>query len=252
MPNLLELTHFLDNYLNVKKTPDYPTAYNGLQAGEEKPIKTVAGAVDASYNSIKEAVDKGVDLLIVHHGLYWQGVEMLTKAWRKKCKLILESNIAIYSSHIPLDIHPEVGNSPLLAKHLGLKNITPCHPWKGINLAVKGSYGKTRDQLAEDLTRITGAPPTTCLAGPDTIDELVVITGGAGSEIAKIHDQGYSHYLSGEGSHWIMPYAEENELNLFLAGHYRTETFGVKAVCSLLNERFDLQTINLSHAKNVL
>jgi len=185
-----EIVAFLDDYLQIKSTPDYPNAYNGLQAGENREIKTVAASVDADIDSIREAVEKNVDLLIVHHGLYWQGVETLTNAWREKCKLILESGINIYSSHIPLDIHPEVGNSTLLAKAIGLEEITPCLPWKGVNLAVKGTANLDQQEVVNKLKEILGKEPLGILSGEKLIQELWIITGGAGSEITTINDHG--------------------------------------------------------------
>ena len=252
MTKLNEIVGFLDDYLKIKSIPDYPNAYNGLQAGEDIEIKTVAAAVDADIDSIKEAIEKNVDLLIVHHGLFWQGVEPLTGSWREKCNLILESGICIYSSHIPLDIHPEVGNSALLAKALNLKNIKACHPWKGVNLAIKGNLNNSGQGLTQKLQSLLGKKPTALLHGEEIIDELYIITGGAGGELANLFKTGAKNFLTGEGSHWNTVYAKENKMNLFLAWHYLNETFGIKEVTNLISRRYKLKTKQISHPKIAL
>ena len=156
---LSSIVEWLDSYLDTKNIPDYPNAHNGLQAENNGTVTKVASAVDASLDSIREAVDQGVDLLIVHHGLYWQGVEMLTSSWKEKCELILNNNLAIYSSHIPLDAHPEVGNNVLLAEALGLQDITPCFPWKGIQLGMKGTLNQHRNELVQRMENTLGQKP---------------------------------------------------------------------------------------------
>ncbi len=241
---LLKIVAWLDEYLDQKNIPDYPNAYNGLQVENSGKVEVIASAVDASLDTIKEAVEKEVDLLIVHHGLYWQGVEMLTDSWREKCKLLLDHDIAVYSSHIPLDIHPEVGNNVLLAKALDLTDIEHCLGWKNINIGVKGKLKKSRDTLAEDLHNLLGISPFTCFRGEELIDDLYIITGGAGTQIRTIYENGGRNFLSGEGTQWTVPYAEEKKMNYILANHYATETFGVNKItelaCSQFNKRKEL------------
>ena len=249
---LQQITTWLDTYLNHAHTPDYPTAYNGLQVENNGEVSHIGCAVDASLDTIYQAIEQGVDLLLVHHGLYWQGVEMLTGSWREKCKLLLEHNIAVYSSHIPLDIHPEVGNNILLAQALGMQDITPCLPWKSINIALRGTLGIHRDELIERLTSITHVTPFTCLRGPEIIDDLFLITGGAGSQITEIHQLGGENFLTGEGTQWTVPYAEEKQMNYFLGNHYATETLGVKALADMIKTRFNLNKSTFLRTNNQL
>jgi len=164
---------------------------------------------------------------------------MLTGSWREKCKLLLDNDIAVYSSHIPLDIHPEVGNNVLLARALGLTDIEHCLGWKNINIGVKGKLNKSRDNLAEDLENILGIPPPfTCFRGDEIIDDLYIITGGAGTQIRSIYDNGGRNFLSGEGTQWTVPYAEEKRMNYILANHYASETFGVDKITELVASKF--------------
>ena len=233
-----EITNWLDTTLNHANIPDYPTAHNGLQVENNGEVKIIAAAVDASLDTIRIAAEQNVDLLIVHHGLFWQGVEMLTGSWREKCKILLDNNIAIYSSHIPLDIHPQFGNNVLLAKALGLTQIEHCINWKGIKIAVKGALNKNRDLFTNEISDLLNIQPHTCLRGDAYIEELYIITGGAGSQIKTIYETGGRSFLTGEGSQWTIPYAEEKEMNYFLANHYATELLGVEAIAKEASKGF--------------
>ena len=235
---LHKITSWLDDYLNHDSIADYPNAHNGLQVENSGNVQVVAAAVDASLDTIRKAAEENVDLLIVHHGLYWQGVEMLRGSWKEKCKLLLDNNIAVYSSHIPLDIHPEVGNNILLAKALGMTEIEHCIPWKNVNIGVKGKLNKNREQLKHSLTELLELEPFTCFRGENEIDELYLITGGAGTHLKEVYELGGKNFLSGEGSQWTVPYAEEKDMNYLLANHYATETFGVKELSKIIHEKF--------------
>lgn len=242
MTPLTEITTWLDSYLKIPEIPDYSGAHNGLQVENNGDVTRVGSAVDASLKSIQQAADLGVDLLVVHHGLYWQGVERLTGAWKEKCQLLLENNMALYSAHLPLDLHPQIGNNILLAQAIGLNTISPCLPWNGINLALKGTYNDSSSSLIHTLTELLGAEPQCILEGPEQIEELYIITGGAGSEITKISELGGKNFLTGEGSHWNAVYAQDHKMNLFLGTHYLTETFGVESLADLICEQFSLHS----------
>lgn len=252
MVELSEIINWLDKLLNTKNIPDYPNAHNGLQVENDGHVSKVCASVDASLNAIKYAAENDVDLLIVHHGLYWQGVEMLQGAWKEKCKLLLDNNIAIYSSHIPLDIHPTHGNNALLAQSLGLKDIRPCIDWKGIKLGLAGKINIHRSELSSRLETLLDSPITTCLTGEEHLDEVHIITGGAGSELTSVNQVGGKNFITGEGSHWNMVYAEENEMNLFLAKHYLTETFGVKSLTNEVKNNFNVKNVEFHKENNFL
>ncbi len=243
MAELSDINNWLDSLLNTKNIPDYTNAHNGLQVENDGQVSTICAAVDASLNAIEYAIENGVDLLIVHHGLYWQGVEMLKGAWKKKCELLLDNNIAVYSSHIPLDIHPKYGNNILFAQSLGLSDIKPCIDWRGVKLGLVGKANVHRDEFCAHAETLLNTSITTCLAGEEYLNEVYVITGGAGSELTNINKIGGKNFITGEGNHWNMVYAEENKMNLFLAKHYLTETFGIKAICNEVKNIFNVKTV---------
>jgi len=240
MARLEEVIDFLEAQLRTAEIPDYPGAHNGLQLQNGGEVSRVACAVDASYAVIQKAVAEGADLLVVHHGLFWQGVRPLTGANYEKFKLAMESGLAIYSSHIPLDVHPTYGNNVLLSRALGLGDGEAFFDWKGIKLGrracFEGSLGKFRDLLANAV----GGPVIMRGDEGSPVGEVGIVTGGAGSEIEAMAREGIETFVTGEGPHWSFPLAEELGVNVLHAGHYATETFGVKALGALLMKDFGI------------
>lgn len=230
MAELGEIVAFLDRELRVSSIPDYPGAMNGLQLANEGQVERIVAAVDASLPVIEEAAAGGPGLLIVHHGMFWQGAQPVTGAFYRKLKIAMESGLAIYSSHLPLDIHPVWGNNIILAKAIGLVDPEPFLEQRGIHLGLRGSWSGSRSELAEILRKTLGGAAHLCPGGPETVSKLGIITGGAGSEVVKAAAAGVDTFVTGEGPHWSYPLAEESGINLFYGGHYATETFGVKAI----------------------
>lgn len=247
MQTLVNITNFLDETLNTAAIEDFPGAHNGLQISNRKPISSVATAVDASLPVIRQAVEQNHDLLIVHHGLFWQGAQAITGHVYEKFALAIENNLAIYSSHLPLDAHPELGNNILLARKIGLIDPLPFNEWKGTPCGVRGLLKMPLAQLLEQLKTITQAPTHVCPAGPAITKNVGIVTGSAGSDVAKMAAQGIDTFITGEGPHWSYPLAEELEINLIYAGHYATETFGVNALGELLSQKFGLSHQFIDH-----
>jgi len=241
MASLDEVLEFLEAELRTSEIPDYSGAHNGLQLQNEGGIEKVACAVDASYAVIKKAVEDGADLLVVHHGLFWQGVRPLTGANYEKFKLAMESGLAVYSSHIPLDIHSEYGNNVLLSRALGLGDGEPFFDWKGIKLGRRGAFKGNLGEFRELLSRAVGGPVVMQGDVESAVGEVGIITGGAGSEGEAMAKEGIETFVTGEGPHWSFPLAEELGLNVLHAGHYATETFGVRALGKLLAENFGVK-----------
>lgn len=248
MSNVREITNFLDKELMINEIPDYPFAENGLQISSRKlEINKVASAVDASLPVIKKAIDQGVNMLIVHHGLFWNGIQKLEGAVFEKFALAIENGLAIYSSHIPLDIHKEYGNNTLLSQAIGLQNVVPFHEWKGIDLGLKGTFEGTRDELSKKLQSVLGYEVHMCPGGDEEVGCVGVITGGAGSEVQTIRDEGIDTFITGEGPHWSYTLGEEIGLNVLYGGHYATEVFGVKAIGEKLAVQFELDHVFIDH-----
>lgn len=247
MEDLNTIVQFLDETLNTKAVPDYPGAMNGLQLQNNGAVSKVACAVDASLPVIRKAVEAGADLLIVHHGLFWQGAQKFVDAQYSKLKEAMDANLAIYSSHIPLDIHPVYGNNAILAERVGLMHREPYHDWKGILLGIKGKTEMRLDELVQKVGLVVEAPVHVCKGGGDEVGTVGIITGGAGSEVSAMADAGIRTFITGEGPHWSYPLAEEMGVNLLYAGHYATETFGVRAISRLLEEKYKLNTQFIHH-----
>ena len=247
MIHLQEVCSFLDQELNIAGIPDYSGAMNGLQLENGGEVTKVAAAVDASLPVIEKAVDCGADLLIVHHGMFWQGAQMVTGAVYKKLKLAMDHGMAIYSAHIPLDVHPLYGNNALLVKALGMDDAVPFFDWKGIQLGLKQPLDIRRGELIARVSQAVGAPVHVCKGGEDSVGMVGVITGGAGAEISAMADCGIETFITGEGPHWSYPLAEELGVNLLYAGHYATETFGVKALAAELAARYGVLTEFVDH-----
>lgn len=247
MPKLAEIVRFADEMLRVSEIEDYPNALNGLQIENSGEVTKIGAAVDASAATFQMAIAREIDLLVVHHGFFWPGLRAITGASFRMLKLALEKNLALYSAHLPLDFHPEIGNNSLLAKALGLTNTKPFLTSKGQALGLQSETSLRRDELLAKLEESLGGPVRGIGAGPMETKRIGLITGGAGDEIYEAAREGVDTYITGEAPHWAAVAAEDLGLNLFLGGHYATETFGVKALAEKLADRFDLRWEFLDH-----
>lgn len=245
MTALADIVRFLDTALRIAEIPDYSGAVNGLQLQNDGNVTRVASAVDASLPVIRKAIAAGADLLVVHHGMFWQGVQPLTGAFYQKIHEAMKANLAIYSAHLPLDVHPQWGNNALLAEAIGISCSGTFLPYKGLDVGLTGEIDITREELRQRLETAVGGPVLLCPAGPERIRRVGLCTGGAGSEVASA--VGLDAFISGEGPHWSYSLAEEMALNLFLAGHYATETFGVRQLGEVLASRYGIDAIFLEH-----
>jgi dinuclear metal center YbgI/SA1388 family protein len=240
MTPLATLVSFLDRELQITEIPDYPGAVNGLQLANHGEVQRIVAAVDASLPVIEAAAAGGPGLLIVHHGMFWQGVQPLTGAFYRKIKIAMDAGLAIYSAHLPLDVHPVWGNNIQLAKAIGLIDPQPFFEWKGIQLGLRGTWQGSRAELAGILENAVNGRVHVCPGGPENITHIGLVTGGAGSEVAKAAAAGVDTFISGEGPHWSHPLALELGVNMLLAGHYATETSGVRALAAELGHGFGL------------
>jgi len=247
MANLQEVVSFLDQELNIGEIPDYPGALNGLQIENGGTVTKVAAAVDASLPVIEKAAEAGADLLLVHHGMFWQGAQRVTGAVYRKMKMAMDHGLALYSAHIPLDVHPVFGNNALLAKALNMNDAEPFFDWKGIKLGLRQEMNLSRNELCDLVSGAVESAVHVCPGGSGRVGMVGVITGGAGGEIAEIAANGIDTFITGEGPHWSYPLAEELGVNLLYAGHYATETFGVEALAKELAKRFSIDSQCIAH-----
>ena len=244
MTPLDDIATLLDTTLRVAEIHDAPVALNGLQVENNGCVTKVALAVDGSQRTIEDAIAAGADLLILHHGIFWSGLRPLTGWWKAKVQTALNANLAIYAAHLPLDLHPELGNNAGIARGLGLADITPEIDYHGTTIGLAGTYHGTVGQLRDAYAALTGAQVTGVIHNPAApAGRVVVCSGGAGEEIYQVQEKGYSTYLTGEENHWVSNAARDMGVNMLFAGHYATETFGVKSLGALLQEKFGLPTV---------
>jgi dinuclear metal center YbgI/SA1388 family protein len=237
---LSRLVHYSEKLLAHQGFPDYPGALNGLQLENNGQLTRIAAAVDANLLSIGEAVALGADLLLVHHGIGWSPLCPITGVRYQWLNLAMENNLAIYSSHLPLDAHPTLGNNILLAQALGIKKTKPFFLEKGIQLGRQAGVKINRDMLVQRYQKATGTQPLLLPFGPEIIQRIGIVTGGAGNHLEQAAAEGVDTFLTGEGNHWTFSKAQELEINVLYGGHYATETFGVQALAAHLSKKFKL------------
>jgi dinuclear metal center YbgI/SA1388 family protein len=245
--SLAAIVKHCDQLLRTKSIGDYDGAANGLQVESRGPITRIAATVDASLATVKLAIAAKADLLIVHHGLFWSPSHPWTGKKHELLRLLVENNLAIYSSHLPLDAHPKLGNNAQICAALGLKNLKPFFLTHGQTIGFKSQQIISRAELATRLERATGVKPKFIPGGDEICQRIGVVTGGAGGDLKIAADEGVDTFITGEGPHWTFALAEELGLNVFYGGHYATETFGVKALAAHLSKKFKLPWDFLDH-----
>lgn len=244
---LTQIVTYCDRVLRTADTGDYDGAVNGLQVENSGRVTRIAATVDASLATVNLVIQAKADLLIVHHGLFWSR----SIPWRgKKYELIrrlIENDIAVYSSHLPLDAHPKLGNNAQLCAALGLKRLRPFFESHGQNIGFQSNEAILRDELASRLARATGRRPLVIPGGPQVCRRIGVVTGGAGGDLEMAADEGVDTFITGEGPHWTYALAEELGINVLYGGHYATETLGVKALAGHLSQKFRVPWAFLDH-----
>ena len=238
MPSLSDIVTYTDDFLRISEVGDGDNALNSLQIENSGQVTRLGAAVDVSTRVLTEAARRNVDLLIVHHGLFWPGLQPVKSALRRQLQLAFQNDIALYSAHLPLDIHPKVGNNAELVAALGLKSAQPFLEEKGQPVGLKARASMPRNELIRKLRKALNGPVKIFNFGPNQIRTIGVVTGGAGSEIYRVAQENIDTFITGEAPHWAAVAAEELGMNLLLGGHYATEVFGVKALAVHLSRRF--------------
>jgi putative NIF3 family GTP cyclohydrolase 1 type 2 len=216
---LERITDWLDKTLDVAAFDD--VSNNGLQiAREEGDVKLVAFAVDGSVASVKAAVEAGAQLLVVHHGISWGGgIKRIVNGEYEVVKAAIEGNLALYAAHLPLDANKSVGNNWELARYLGLERIERAFSYHGNVIGVTGYNAHGR--------------------------KVGVCSGGAGEFAVDAKALGCDIYVTGEASWGDRIAAENVGMKMICAGHYETETFGVKALAKAIGKALKIKTVFL-------
>lgn len=235
------ITSYLDSLLRLSEIPDESNAVNGLQVANSGFINRMVAAVDASQEAIDAAGSGGPGaLILVHHGLLWDGNAPVTGRRYNRLRALFTRDLALYGAHIPLDVHPELGNNVALADMLGI----PVHGWfgayKGIDLGVWGGCELPRENLLLRLDEKLGVKCKLIPGGPARTSRVGIISGAGGNMIGQAIHAGLDTFITGEGPHHTYFDATEGGVNLIYAGHYATEQLGVQRLAQHLSDRFSI------------
>ena len=245
--NALELAARLDARLNTADYRAKDISLNGLQvAASGKPVRKAAFAVDACMESIRRAAAANADILIVHHGLFWGAPIAIAGAHYKRAKALLDADMALYASHIPLDAHPEIGHNACIARAIGLEpsSIKPFGEWRGMVIGRMGSFPQeeTLDSILAKLFASGEKPAHILPFGPKAVRAAGIVSGGGGGDLAQAIDAGLDLFITGEIGHEQYHAALEAGISVIAGGHYQTETFGLKALAKELAQQTGIET----------
>jgi dinuclear metal center YbgI/SA1388 family protein len=257
MPSIDAIAAFLDETLNIAAIPDYPGAVNGLQLANLGDIQRVACAVDFSTETATGAVNAGAKLMIVHHGMFWGGLQPITSHRHTRLWTLITHDVAVYSAHLPLDVHPVLGNNALLAKRFGLTPSGGFAKYQSIDVGLSGTSEVSTSVLAAKAAALASEFGGALVATPFEADRITrrwAICSGSGADSSTLREaaaRGFDTLIVGEGPHHTAVEARELGIVILYAGHYATETLGVRAVGDLLTTQFGL-TSTFIHAPSGL
>jgi len=240
---LFELDRLLRDMLAINTLPIEDSSLNGLQVGRtNQEIKSVAFAVDAALESFQRAVQSGADMLFVHHGILWNKQFRLTGDYYKRIKYLVENDLALYACHLPLDLHPELGNNIGIAEVLGLRNIQPFGRYHGLKIGYKGELPEAQsiDQISVKLSGTSPGVPGILPFGPAAITKVGIVSGGDPRAVYQAIDEKLDLFITGDQSHEIYHPCLEAGINVIFGGHYATETWGIQRVAKKLQAVSDL------------
>jgi dinuclear metal center YbgI/SA1388 family protein len=238
-----ELVHYLDRYLRIDAIADYGP--QGLQVEGAGEVTRIAFTVDAGLPCIDAAIKIGAQMQIVHHGLFWGAQELIRGPFGRKIQRLLQANLNLYAAHLPLDAHPELGNNVELARLLELTVESWFCNVKGTDIGViaAASDGLTLDMLAAALKSRLGAEARALAHGPALVKRVAIVSGSGIDHAREAAALGADTFITGETSHAHFYTAVELGMNVLFAGHYATETVGLKALGRHLNGKFGLETV---------
>lgn len=218
---------------------------NGIQVDRSnQDVSVVAFAVDACLQSFRAAAERGADLLVVHHGLFWGAPLAIRNSHYDRVKFLLDKDMALYAAHLPLDADPDVGNNAGLADLINLEDRQPFGMYKGTAIGLKGRLPspKSVDELLE-LMRIRPEGALSVLRfGPDEVSTVGIISGGGTNDVSQAIGEGLDLFVTGDAKHSVYHLALEEGINLVCGGHYYTEVFGVQRLAKRVKKDLGLET----------
>ena len=237
---LQEVVAHCDKRMGYRK--DFQEAFNGLQFANSGTVHKIGAAVDAGYYPFQKALALGIDFLIVHHGLFWQNPLPITGVTFAKYKLLWEGNCAIYSSHLPLDAHPEIGNNAQIAKALKLTVIGGLlSPFEREDpIGTIAMYRGNRSSLRKSLETLFPVNVTALEYGSESPRKIGILSGSGTAGVEVLIKNDIDTFITGELREQHFNFAQEHQLNFYLCGHYATETFGVKALAQEVAKQFEI------------
>jgi dinuclear metal center YbgI/SA1388 family protein len=245
---LIEIERWLDDCLDLAATASLDASLNGLQvARRTTDVSKVAFAVDAAMESFRRAVEWGAQLLVVHHGILWGGQQRITGNHYDRVRFLVEQDLALYAAHLPLDVHPEVGNNAGIARQLGLVDLEPFGMYRGVALGWKGIFadGLPLDEVVSRLAGRQGEPVRTLPFGPPLVKSIGIISGDAPWGAAQAAAEGLDAFVTGEPAHEIYHHCLEQHIHAIFAGHYHSESHGVQSLAGRLARETGLGTTYL-------
>ncbi len=239
--SIRELVDHLEQLLEASRSKDFGP--NGLQVQGRRPIRRIATGVSACVELFERARDAEADAVLVHHGLFWDGMpRQLTGHAHARVATLLEAGMHLLAYHLPLDRHPELGNNILAVKQLGLYAVEPFADYEGLPVGFRGHYPEpiAKEALVERCRAVFGQEPLAFLSGPEAVSTVGMVSGGAAGEIHQAIAAGLDAYITGEPAEWVMNVARENRIHFLAVGHYASERLGIRALGEHLATRFGL------------
>ena len=246
MTTTAHIAQYLDEILDIVNIPDYSNALNGLQLANRGDVVKIAAAVDFSSQTIAGVANAGANMLIVHHGMFWGGLQPLRGPVYTRLKDLMENDVGVYASHLPLDRHPVYGNNVLLARELGLEPTGEFAKYKTVSIGVRGRAEIQTAELYERAALFARTNGGTVRATPIRAKQITqswAICTGGGASTETLHEAaegGIDTLIVGEGTHHTAIDANELGITVIYAGHYATETLGVRALSAHIGELYSL------------
>lgn len=238
-----EIISFCDSLLEIGSFTDYGP--NGLQVPGAEGVEKVVTGVSAHLELLEAAVAAEAQLLLTHHGLFWDfHPRALSPAMARRLRVALGADLSVAGYHLPLDAHPEIGNNALLCRELGFEPTPEAFArikGSAIGCVGRADEGVPVDELARRLREATDREPLHFAGGPSVVRSIGVVTGAGSSEIHEAVALGLDAFITGEPAEHVMADALEGGIHFFAAGHWATETFGIRRLGELVAERFGVE-----------
>jgi dinuclear metal center YbgI/SA1388 family protein len=236
------LVSYLDQLLDAGRGRDYGP--NGLQVEGREAIGKIVTGVSACHELFVRAREAGADAVLVHHGIFWEGMpRVLTGFQHRRVAELIRGEMSLIAYHLPLDRHPELGNNILAGRSFGLVDLEPFGFHEGLPIGFQGRFPEPTPaaELAARCRRVYDQEPLAFLEGPDPVSTLGIISGGAQRDFYSAITGGLDAYITGEVSEWVMNVAREAKVHYLAAGHYATERLGIRALGNHLRDHFGIE-----------